>query len=549
MSTPLSKWQRGQVLPIQPAPIQNLPLELALEIADALEAPEDIINFALACPGFLAYWIHLTEIIQQRRLYQEDPESNPPLQLPPIQDGPLIYDPARIALFQGYSQRTVRRLFSDEIQRLIMLILFMPNPSNKIYDIEWRQEFPQVADLEPYSLLAYRRAERFDMYYKGPEYGEMLFTFKNINRISPYSTAIHNFATDFVKKALSYDHDVAHHCFPASAHPSLVCDDPLSQRATAARDRSPIQSLDQLHETERERIMLAFYQYEAMCATSAKVTGYWEIRRACDVMVGGQRRGINGWNFDRARQSPLAGQSMCQIERVVSVYHYVRLQYLLMFDALLAEYKELLYESEWQFRFSSRGIRTRTWRDHIAPMFGNAEAKLEWVDVMCSKGLLFLPEVLNMDIDRRRHDELDNASGQNLAWVEYNYQFPDLVLDTDFLDERPNSLRRRGYVFWNRERLQELYLDRKVGLLHYISYEPDTVFSFTQALDSVAKLAMTVDIENKETITDAAWRRAGLVFKTPSEIQLLVEFGVLGETWRIAEEADERGRPILCRVH
>ncbi|KAI1368422.1 hypothetical protein F5Y08DRAFT_295755 [Xylaria arbuscula] len=510
MSTPLSKWQRGQVLPIQPAPIQNLPLELALEIADALEAPEDIINFALACPGFLAYWIHLTEIIQQRRLYQEDPESNPPLQLPPIQDGPLIYDPARIALFQGYSQRTVRRLFSDEIQRLIMLILFMPNPSNKIYDIEWRQEFPQVVDLEPYSLLAYRRAERFDMYYKGPEYGEMLFTFKNINRISPYSTAIHNFATDFVKKALSYDHDVAHHCFPASAHPSLVRDDPLSQRATAARDRSPIQSLDQLHETERERIMLAFYQYEAMCATSAKVTGYWEIRRACDVMVGGQRRGINGWNFDRARQSPLAGQSMCQIERVVSVYHYVRLQYLLMFDALLAEYKELLYESEWQFRFSSRGIRTRTWRDHIAPMFGNAEAKLEWVDVMCSKGLLFLHEVLNMDIDRRRDffvntwyptrashsygflidsdhlikgifsvfdgqisltdlnysDELDNASGQNLAWVEYNYQFPDLVLDTDFLDERPNSLRRRGYVFWNRERLQELYLDRKVGLLH-----------------------------------------------------------------------------------
>ena len=42
----------------------------------------------------------------------------------------------------------------------------------------------------------------------------------------------------------------------------------------AARDTSPVQDLALLHEAERERIMVAFYQYEAMCATSAKVTGY-----------------------------------------------------------------------------------------------------------------------------------------------------------------------------------------------------------------------------------------------------------------------------------
>lgn len=59
-----------------------------------------------------------------------------------------------------------------------MLILFMPNPSQKIYDIERRNEFLQVVNLNPYPLLSQRRTEMLNMYYKGPEYGEMLFTFK-----------------------------------------------------------------------------------------------------------------------------------------------------------------------------------------------------------------------------------------------------------------------------------------------------------------------------------------------------------------------------------
>lgn len=53
-----------QVLPIQHAPIQSLPLELSLEITDTFHTTEDIVNFMLAYPGFLAYWLHLIEIIQ-----------------------------------------------------------------------------------------------------------------------------------------------------------------------------------------------------------------------------------------------------------------------------------------------------------------------------------------------------------------------------------------------------------------------------------------------------------------------------------------------------
>ncbi|KAK5627624.1 hypothetical protein RRF57_003339 [Xylaria bambusicola] len=606
MSTPLDTWVRGQVAPVQ-GPIHNLPLELALQVADQLDTPEDIINFALACPGFLNYWIHLTEIMQQRRPHLEDPESNPPFQLPPVQAGPIMYDPRRVELFQDYSESTMRRLFSPEIQRLLLLILFMPNPSEKIYDIEFRRNYPQVGQLDPFPLLFQRRTERFNRYYRTIEYGGLLFSFKNMNRISPYSKAINEFATDFVKKALSADPDVAHHTHPSTAHPSLRRSDPLSQRADALRDSSPVQNLSQLHETERERLMLAFYQYEAMCATSCKITGYWEIRYACNIVTNGQRKGIDGWNADRTNQSPLAGQSLCQIERIVCVYNYIRLQYLLMYEALWNEYTELLYAAEAQataagiFLYTSKTQATSAaiyntpggplvW---VPQMFQDPVKKEEWIDILCSKGCLFLHEVLKMDKDQRREflvrtwyptraktsaslfahflsdseclvkgiftqytnqpaltddfsysDAVENAGQQNLAWVLYNNR-PNGVRLIDLNWERRNGLRRRGYVFWNCDRLRAMGLDTLDALERLTFLHPDTEFSLLNALDSLRHLGRMVPahIEDSQTIPDVAWEAAGRLFNTPPDRPLLVEFGVLGETWRIGEHLDARGRP------
>ncbi len=583
MATPLALW-----LQTRNAHLQKLPLELALEIAEKLDSPEDIVNFALACRAFLDYWLHLTETLQQRRPHEEDPESNPPVH-PPVQDGTIEYNPTRVDLFQAYSKRTIQRLFSPETRRLIMLILFMPNSSHRVYDIEFRRNYPQVGDPSPFPLLFERRTERFNMYYAKPEYQDLLFTFKNLNRVSPYSKAIHQFATDFAKKALSSDANLAHHSFPSFAHQSLSLDGPDSRYTASLRDASPIQDLNQLHETERERLLLAFYQYEAMCTTSAKVTGYWEIRRAVDVVVQGGRLGLNGWNAERTFQSPIAGQSCCQIERVVCVYHYVRLQYLLIFNALFAEYRNNLEQATMAAEALGIDGSKSPWGPLVPAIFANSEARLEWIDVLCSKGCLFLHEILSMNGDRRREffcrtyyptrvspsrflleseylikgifhtldnrlslnkftysDVLGDAGGQNLAWLSFNHLGLGQSKNTTFTSEGKNPLRRRGWVFWNAERCRALGLENQEAMVNSLWDEPNSLFLFPHCLDSEARLGHTEGkVLYPKPLPNIAWLKARELFMTPADRPCLVEFGVLGETWRIGEEKDAQGGPIL----
>ncbi|KAI0476912.1 hypothetical protein F4859DRAFT_521508 [Xylaria cf. heliscus] len=599
----------------QQPPINDLPLELALDICETFKSPADMISFALTCPGFLDYWIHFREIIEQRRPHDEDPESNPRAYLPPsppIHQGPILYDAKRAITFQAYSVRIMNRLFSPEIQRLILLILFMPNPSNRVYDIGYRRQHPQIGNPSPYAILFQRRLERFQRYYIDLEYRDLLFTFKNLNRISPYWTAIEDFATDFAKKALSRAPNWAHHSAPTFAEgvPNWYSLDPNGPRAREFRDNSPIQNLDQLHETERQRLLLAFYQYEAVCASSTKIGGYWEIRRAVDAGINNQHT-IDAWNAQRAQQSPLGQQSSCQIERVVTVYYYVRLQYLLLFHSLWLEYcdflvgrqiNSLVEQSEYSFPL---GV------DVVLPdVFNDKQSLLEWIDILCSRGLLFLHEVLRMDVNQRRDflvktyyptrakvtgqmnnrdyvmkgffdalslrpalndittysDDLGRASEPNLAWLRYNTiatPGANLIKIANFVNETDINLRRTGYVFWNADRCTALGLDdrRKLeetqfnsdnswgqGLYGVTDGWEETASGVPGWLDSPSQLNHAVgefEVMNPlKLFYEVTLLEARNPYLTPTPAPLLVEFGILGETWRIGEDI-VGGQPLL----
>ncbi|KAI0455376.1 hypothetical protein F5B21DRAFT_523618 [Xylaria acuta] len=584
--------------------VYRVPLELALEICETLKSPADMISYALSTPALLDYWIHIREIIEQRRPTEEDPESNPHIYVtPPITNGPILYDPEGAVTFQAYSRRIMSKLYSPEIQRLVLLILFMPNPSNRIYNIEFRRQHPQICNPSPYPLLFQRREERFQRYYIDEEYRDLLFTFKNLNRISPYWTTVHDFATDFAKKALSMAPNWAHHSAPAFAEGGLnwYSLDPNGPRAREFRDSSPIQSLDQLHATERERLLLAFYQYEAVCATSTKISGYWEIRRAIDAGINNQHN-FEAWNDERVRQSPLAQQSSCQIERVVTVYYYVRLQYLFLFHSLWLDYTDSLALSQ----TSSLGIEASDELPlgiamEMPAVFHDKQSLLEWIDILCSRGLLFLHEVLMMDTDQRRiffvttyyptrakntngltdrdyimkgffdtlslrpalddavnySDELDNASGPNLAWLRYNTvasQGTTRIKTANFVNEAELNLRRTGYVFWNADRCIALGLDDR-GKLEEIQFNADN--SWGQAtygvagwLDSPFQLDHSIGelgfMNAERFFHDLALLEARRPYMTPKPAPLLVEFGILGETWRVGENlATLGGEPLL----
>ncbi|KAI8945484.1 hypothetical protein F4801DRAFT_597861 [Xylaria longipes] len=586
--------------------IYKVPLDLALEICETLNSPADMINYALSTPGLLDYWIHIREVIEQRRPHEEDPESNPHMylpQVPPIEAGAILYDPRRAITFQTYSRRIMNKLYSPTIQALVLLILFMPNPSNRIYDIEFRRQHSQIGEPSPYTLLAQRRQERFQRYYLDVlEYRDLLFSFKNLNRISPYWTAIHNFATDFAKKALSEAPNWAHHSAPVFAADDLnwYSLDHNGPRAREFRDRSPVQNLDQLHATERERLLLAFYQYEAVCATSTKIGGYWEIRRAINAGVNNQHT-LDAWNAERVRQSPLAQQSSCQIERVVTVYYYVRLQYLFLFHSLWVEYTDFLALSQTDSfineNWNPLPLEAET---EVPAVFDDKESLLEWIDILCSRGLLFLHEVLTMRTDRRRDflvktyyptrakiveltdrdyvtkgffntlsrrpalddtvtysDEISSASGPNLAWLRYNTvdsQGTTMIETANPVDEADINLRRTGYVFWNADRCIALGLDDR-GKLEAVQFNADN--SWGQAtyggtagwLDSPHQLRHTageLGYENPEKFFhNVALLQARNPYMTPKPAPLLVEFGILGETWRLGEDATPGGEPLL----
>ncbi|KAI1755537.1 hypothetical protein F4782DRAFT_488882 [Xylaria castorea] len=598
-TTPLDRFAtRGKK-----SPIYDLPLDVGLKLLETLESPEDMINFALTCPGLLNYWIHFREIIEQRRAHDGDPESNPDMDLPQtllIEDGPILYSPEREITFQAYSRRIMNKLYSPEIQRLVLLILFMPNPSNRIYDIEFRRQHSQTGNPSPYPLLFQRRSERFRRYYIDIEYQDLLFTFKNLNRISPYWKATQDFATDFVKKALSRAPNWAHHSAPtfAAANINWYSLDPNGPRARHFRDSSPIQNLDQLDATERERLILAFYQYEAVCATSTKISGYWEIRRAIDAGINNQHN-FDTWNSERVRQSPLAQQPSCQIERVATVYYYVRLQYLFLFYSLWLEYTDFLSQTD--------NLVNEDRNPHLSvsietpDVFEDKQSLLEWIDILCSRGLLFLHEVLRMGTDQRRDflvktyyptrskfteltdrehvmksffdklslrpalddavtysDELSNASGPNLAWLRYNTVAAEettMIKTANFVDEADINLRRTGYVFWNADRCIALGLDDR-GKLEELQFNADNswgqgiIYGVAGWLDSPFQLRHApgeMGLMNPEKfLHDTALVQARNPFTTPKPAPLLVEFGILGETWRLGEnKATPGGEPLL----
>ncbi|KAI0538490.1 hypothetical protein GGR58DRAFT_295325 [Xylaria digitata] len=594
MTTPLDRWFAGRQ-----QPIRDLPLELALEVAEGLDTSEDLVNFSLVCPAFLDYWIHLTENIEKAKTNEEDPVPNPQMQLPPAQHGPIV--PAGVSTFQRFSERAIERFFSPEIQRLIMVILFVPNGSHPIYDIGFRRNNPQVGDPNPFPVLFQRRLERFHSYYTRSEHRQLLFTFRALNRITPTASAIKKFATDFARKSLSADPSSAHHSFPSfvpkcntpGRHYDLI-------RAAAVRDEEAwLQDLGQLREIEQQRLLLAFYQYEAVCATSAKINGYWEIHRAIETPVNGVRQNIGDWNAWRVHNSPLVNETSCQIERVASVYKYVRLQWLLIFHALWDEYtlrlEQAVAEAEAAGVHGSRSYWEDTRMSGTCPaVFYDKQQRLEMIDILCSRGLLFLHEVLSMTREQRRdfivrtfypvrstlrelrrpeyliegifetlggqqtldsdvyNDDLGNTSGQNLSWVAWNFHANmNGVISSktaDYCDDYVNSLRRTGYVFWDTERCRELALSHPAFMdaLEFRNRPTSFLSCPGGYLDNPDSLNFSQGMAiPHEKILDVAWAKAREPFITPMPAPSLVEFGVLGETWRLGEYVDANQEPYL----
>ncbi|KAI0406692.1 hypothetical protein F4802DRAFT_613228 [Xylaria palmicola] len=527
----------------------NMPLDIALEIADQLNSPEDIVNFALSCPQFLDYWIRFSENMQQRLPHEDDSES-------PLVQLPGETNPAGEAAFEGYSKVVMNRLFPAEIQRLILLILFMPNASDPIYDIAFRRQHPEVGETDPYALLFRRRRERFQKYYVGHEYRELLFTFRNLNRISPYCTAIEEFATDFAIKALSSHPLWAHHSAPFFAHGSLKLKHKLGQLAASTGDTSPIQSLDQLHETERERLKLAFYQYEALCRSSGSIQGYGEIERRLDMLRGPDYEEYYRWNDKRIAQSLLNGQSPW------------------------VEFKAYLDQCEAEAEADETDdSESREQQDRAIPaVFEDQETLLQWIDILASKGLLFLSAVLRMDADQRRDflvrtyypqkvkhfclmrnmfwaipfdvlalddafsysDRLEDISGPNLAWLRLNV-FDDWIAPASADPEFGADLRKTGYVFWNADRIRALNLDNAEYLVKLME---DCCADCLDNWDAMTgEERIVICCEPGQTFHDSAWIRACAPYMTPKETPLVVEFGILSERWRVAEEADARGEP------
>ncbi|KAI0805239.1 hypothetical protein GGR55DRAFT_655928 [Xylaria sp. FL0064] len=478
------------------------------------------------------------------------------------------------------------------------LILSMPNPSDKKYDIEYHKKHSQQTESSSaYALLFQKKKEAFETHYRsGPNYREPTFTFRSLNQIiNPLHNVICQFATDFATKSLSGNPCEAHHSPAFFSHQSLslLAADSLvlpwtdrftPQQYEIARDRSPVRDLSQLHETERERLILAFYQYEAMCATSAKITGYWEIPRVAEFAPAPYRGQIRGWNQDRTLQSPLADQSPCQIERVKCVHSYVSLQYRLMFRFLWLEYRSLLDKA---ISAGAPGVQTSTWggeRERLPAIFQSEGSLSEWIDVLSSRGLLFLHRVLSMDRDQRREflcrtyyptragegnpellvggifrtlerrralptfkysDAIEDALGQNYAWVCYNYLgngVSTLSRTTTFSESNPSGLRRLGYVFWNKDRCINL------GLTTPIVVEPTEFRRFYSFLDPRGVPMITSEGQRVYlSLPEAVWLQAGEPFMIPRPRPCLLEFGILGETWRIGEQANilEDGEPIL----
>lgn len=232
---------------------------------------------------------------------------------------------------------------------------------------------------------------------------------------------------------------------------------------------------------------------------------------------------LEGWNNYRARQSPLWQASACQIERVKTIYQYVRNQYLIIFYKLWIQYRKYLgfyasqvtpdpddYTIPWGYIVSTPAV------------FTDRGALLEWIDILCSRGLLFLKEILEMNDRDRRHflvktyhptmnrsrilgdedymmkgifralnnrpafdnneiqwsDSIENVAGPNQAWVTFMTRHAQgaapAIRPVDFCDEenKHNALRRIGYVFWNHSRCRQFGLDNNLALMDIYIEDP-----------------------------------------------------------------------------
>ncbi|CAJ2506305.1 Uu.00g004350.m01.CDS01 [Anthostomella pinea] len=592
----------------------QLPLELILETAEKLGDPEDIVNYALTQREFLDYWIHLS-----------GPQGGDP-RLPPTVPVPA---PATLARFQAYSENTMRRLFSPGIQRLLLTILMMPNPCNAMWDIEYRlANRTQFLRADPFPELFSRKVEKFDRYYTNAATNQnVLYSFQNLNRISPMCTAVLNFSNDFTRKALSLNPSLAHHSPPPFAHESVYIDDVQSNIAVHARNMSPIRGTVDLDPVERERLLRAFYRFQALCDTSCKITGYWEIIHALDLdnktrqfaedtLALMQGRAANAvrpariadYNRWRTAQSPLAGLSSCEIEGVFTIYQYLRLQWLLILAALFEEYRlglehhaALASDPSQTARYAGRDHTGWNYGKVIPPeIFQDGLAQLEWVDVLLSKGIVFLSETLKMDADSRRRllcqtycpsqyrvrrirtrdflfrgvfRQLAQQPGRQVfkdparsfddndveadteAWVVYNIDnrvTPHVVRPLDFLRERANPIRRRGYVFFKMDRLRHYSLSNfvRMSALETSPQENPRWRDANGYPDSPESLGRTrTETEyNRRPVAypEYVWEAVNAFFYTPDEPPALINFGLLGETWRIYEAVNPDATPAYA---
>ncbi|KAI0393600.1 hypothetical protein F5Y17DRAFT_458725 [Xylariaceae sp. FL0594] len=532
----------------QQPPFGNLPLELALDIVDTLTDPEDVYNFAVGHRDVLRYWLKLGQDIDQRcpdhQLLQdvEAAAQADPAALANL--GPMLFDPERGVIFELFAQNLMNRFFSQDLQLYLMLILYMPDPAHRVWDIDYRRANPalgELAELQPHrpSLQGH------------PPVCDRLFA----------------------KKALSDDWRAAVHSPPALGHRDLLrCWNPHETHAAAIRDRSTYQSLEMLNHVERERLRIAFFQYETLCATNAKITGYWEI----DDLVKTKYGDYDGWNNARAARSVLADESACQVERVNSVYRYVRLVYLVLFWNLFEEYNRLLFQlhAEYEVKAQRRKRKLRRVKRHAKrrdgpEMFNDSRRKMkllrlrhakhrdrpeifndpsgmeEWIDILCSRGLVFLYEITAIA-----------TKSQPLTREEIKFGNPSL-----------DPLRLQGYVFWEKDRSvlrgqgskDYMWEVRNNAYLIMASWGTgreslrvsDQCFRWPAHLNDPVHLwnwtvfcqglPLPSREDSRPRLTGPGWRRARKAFAASVPTPAVVDFGVRGETWRIAEEVSRDG--------
>lgn len=334
-----------------------------------------------------------------------------------------------------------------------------------------------------------------------------------VNEIQSFEETFREFANDFAKKALSVHPSWAHHAPPSFAHESLNFQLPELCEALVIRDTSLTQDIGLLHKTERERLIVAFDQYEDLCSDAAWIYDFPDLP----------------WLRAPGQTGPYGPPSPCQFERVTAVYYYVRLQYLLMFHALWIEYKNHLNQFSQEADPAARVELLEI--SQIPLIFRNQQILLQGINRLCSMGLMFLFQVLRMDANKRREalitysrivqgsqwfyrsssikdllhrycgqpavecvahsDSLSNIAGPNRAYlrqVTSNVQGKTIVHNTRFCNEKLNNLRRRGYAFWNADRCMALGLDDEDQVASMIKEDPGPFLNGNGFLDSQRRL-------------------------------------------------------------